>query len=661
MKKSILSLTLLLSFPALSNPVAINRANEAQLRLDSYSEAELAKPVFDVTYREFLEKVVFINSVPEGGTLVAMQDASSCNGIYDYGYCIQFEATAAGIEQQIIASIVTSVFPGGNRDNNESNSPVLTPVLPAPNEPEQPIFIIDPIDPGFGVAPIDPGYGIEPIGEEEDMPVIGLGSFRAMSLEEQAEVLTRYINNNNSSSKGKVVVVDGKLLWETSKGKQKQLKDSSKILEVLEEAHKERLARRDDRIIVDPIDVIVEPIEPVFGVDPLPPYDENAPIVSPVLWGHNLAVVKSWTGAINPASLESYKAMIAMANSPEGKIATLKMMLVNEISVSNILNVLENNEEFVSKYPQFFTEDHFGNPKATPALEKLVEQKREAKWSENVNSYYQGIADIYENIEDGANKLKFATLLDSFMIGGSNKSLLDVMQGNGYLKDVPTGDRDRELAGDILDKAKEHWLDNTVPGGRVITDAEKHALALHRIFGKAGMEHLQVSIVDGKVQVFNPNNGKILNEKQIMTKLTKAASKNAEARREARETVPGERVDEVRRLTPSEQALALDAVFKKAGFYVEVYHNKKDGDLAITLKDGTVYTIVPSDGNGTKSGTLDEFKLAMKKDVKSDNGKNRRDARREERHQKHDARTPNRKNQFNGERVKRIVKERRNK
>ncbi|MGR6832044.1 hypothetical protein [Aliivibrio wodanis] len=875
MKKTLLSLLMTMTFSTSAYANSEVRTAIAQERLNNYSEAELSKIVFGKPYREFLQRVVIFNNVPEGATVIEMANAEGCAGLFDAGLCMEFAPTAAGIEDVIIETVIASVFPKSSNSNDKSDSktqpvPILptNPIYPEPIfgvepidpgfgadpidvivEPIDPGFgadpidvIVEPIDPGFGadpidviVEPIDPGFGIEPIGEEEQAPVIGLGAFRAMSLEEQAQVLTQFINNSNGSSKGKVVVVDDKLMWETKDGKQKQLKNSNKVLDVLEKAHLERKERRDDRVKLDPIDVIIEPIDPGFdvdpidtdkkvdafnaamakrgleaniyknangdyiiswtdgqgnsyarqltaeevavrkaefiekvkeslyrvepidviiepidpgfdvdpidtdkkvdafnaamakrgleaniyknangdyiiswtdgqgnsyarqltaeevavrkaefiekvkeslyrvepidvviepidpgfGVDPLPPYDENAPIVSPILWGKNLETIKSWTGAINPKSLEAYKAMIAMANSPEGKIATLKMMLVNEISVDNILSVLAKNEDFVAKYPELFDgTDRFGNPVPSDELKKKVSEGRESQWQKHIDSYYNGIADLYNNIEDPDNQLKFATLLDSFMIGGSNKSLLDVMQGNGHLKDIPVGDRNKDLAGEILDKAKEHWLDNTKPGGRVISDAEKHALVLHRIFGKAGMDHLEITLVDGKIQVFNPNNRKILNEKQVMNKLVKAATKNAENRQANRDFEPGEYVDSIRELDREQQAAELNKLFEKAGFDVEViYHNKKDEEPALVIA-------FPSETGKApiyiEKSDVETAKEKAKGNVKGFSGQERRSDRRTKRHDSYQDRTPNHKSKFNGERLKKVVSERRN-
>ncbi|MCW8336050.1 DUF4573 domain-containing protein [Vibrio paucivorans] len=718
MKRTLLSVLMLsaISQGALANSSI--RSQVAQDRLDNYSEADLSREVFGKPYSEFLEKVVFINSIPEGARLIKVANAESCNGIYDFDLCMEFAPTAAGIQQDIVQVIIDTPFPSYENDRNPVGSPIVPiPVSPKPPsvtpqlpdlrvepidpgygvepidpgygvepidpgygvepidpgygvepidpgygvEPIDPGYGVEPIDPGYGVEPIDPGYGIEPIGEEEQMPTIGLGAFRAMTLEEQAQVLTEYVNNNNSSSNGSVVVVGDKLMWQTKNGTLKPLKESNKILEVLEDAHLERQARRDERIKVDPIDIIVEPIDPGFGVDPLPPYDENAPIIAPVIWGKNIATIKSWTGAINPASLESYKAMIAMANSPEGKIATLKMMLVNEISTDNILKVLATNEKFVRAYPHLFNGvDRFGNPIPSKELELIVQAGREKQWQKQVNSYYSSIADIYDDIEEDENKLKFATLLDSLMIGGSNKSLLEVMQGNGYLQGVPSGGRDRDLANEILEKAKQHWQNNTTPGGIVITDTEKQALALHRIFSKAGMTHLHVSVHEENIQVFNQNNGKLLNEKQIMTKLTKAAGKNASQRQQQRGFEARDHIKKAKQLDASEQVSALNDMFQMAGFDAEAFHNQKDGHLAIVTKDGTVYTVIPTGGNGEKSGTVEQFKLKVTQNLSSADGQQRRSERREQRHKNYKDRTPNHKSKFDGKRLKEKVAERRN-
>lgn len=273
---------ILLSLASMSvNASTQSRMDTAEYRLNHYSEADLAVVTHGVPYRHFLEGIMVkglygdIEGAQISYTAGDISISQVCEGIEYGAWCVNFEATAAGIEQAILVSFAPSLFSDQSGSQNTSNGNILPPELPLqpieqePTTPD-PIVIVKPIDPGFGVAPIEPGYGVKPIGEEEKIPVVGLGSFRAMTLEQQAQTLTQYINNNNSSSKGQVVVVDQKLMWETKDGKQKPLKDSNKVIAVLEEAHKKRVERRENRPSIDPIDIIIEPIDPGYGVNPIP-------------------------------------------------------------------------------------------------------------------------------------------------------------------------------------------------------------------------------------------------------------------------------------------------------------------------------------------------------------------------------------------------------
>ncbi|MCB5357812.1 YadA C-terminal domain-containing protein [Vibrio lentus] len=176
--------------------------------------------------------------------------------------------------------------------------------------------------------------------------------------------------------------------------------------------------------------------------------------INPPLWespkdGSAAKKAKEIIGSVSRGDMDGYKAIYALAETKEQKKAVLGMMIANETSASDITKFLADNEDFVAEFGEEFFEldengnvvkDKLGNPKlildedGNSPLETIIGDKRNAQWSDKVGGFYSDLEEKISGLSD-EDKQSALNLLDSITIDGRN-SLLDKMNGNGYLKDV---------------------------------------------------------------------------------------------------------------------------------------------------------------------------------------------------------------------------------
>ncbi|WP_299138899.1 YadA C-terminal domain-containing protein [uncultured Vibrio sp.] len=176
--------------------------------------------------------------------------------------------------------------------------------------------------------------------------------------------------------------------------------------------------------------------------------------INPPLWespkdGSAAKKAKEIMGSVSRGDMDGYKAIYALAETKEQKKAVLGMMITNETSASDITKFLANNDDFVEEFGEEFFEldengnvvkDKLGNPKlildadGNSPLETIIGEKRNAQWSDKVGDFYSDLEEKISGLSD-EDKQSALNLLDSITIDGRN-SLLDKMNGNGYLKDV---------------------------------------------------------------------------------------------------------------------------------------------------------------------------------------------------------------------------------
>lgn len=176
--------------------------------------------------------------------------------------------------------------------------------------------------------------------------------------------------------------------------------------------------------------------------------------INPPIWespkdGSTATKAKEIMGSVSRGDMDGYKAIYALAETKEQKKAVLGMMIANETSASDITKFLADNEDFVAEFGEEFFEldengnvvkDKLGNPKlildedGNSPLETIIGDKRNAQWSDKVGGFYSDLEEKISGLSD-EDKQSALNLLDSITIDGRN-SLLDKMNGNGYLKDV---------------------------------------------------------------------------------------------------------------------------------------------------------------------------------------------------------------------------------
>ncbi|MFA0178097.1 hypothetical protein AB4472_23515, partial [Vibrio lentus] len=176
--------------------------------------------------------------------------------------------------------------------------------------------------------------------------------------------------------------------------------------------------------------------------------------INPPLWespkdGSAAKKAKEIMGSVSRGDMDGYKAIYALAETKEQKKAVLGMMITNETSASDITKFLADNDDFVAEFGEEFFEldengnvvkDKLGNPKlildadGNSPLETIIGDKRNAQWSDKVGGFYSDLEEKISGLSD-EDKQSALNLLDSITIDGRN-SLLDKMNGNGYLKDV---------------------------------------------------------------------------------------------------------------------------------------------------------------------------------------------------------------------------------
>ncbi|MEZ9674216.1 hypothetical protein BCT33_07320 [Vibrio lentus] len=176
--------------------------------------------------------------------------------------------------------------------------------------------------------------------------------------------------------------------------------------------------------------------------------------INPPIWespkdGSTATKAKKIMGSVSRGDMDGYKAIYALAETKEQKKAVLGMMIANETSASDITKFLADNEDFVAEFGEEFFEldengnvvkDKLGNPKlildedGNSPLETIIGDKRNAQWSDKVGGFYSDLEEKISGLSD-EDKQSALNLLDSITIDGRN-SLLDKMNGNGYLKDV---------------------------------------------------------------------------------------------------------------------------------------------------------------------------------------------------------------------------------
>ncbi|MGF1838459.1 YadA C-terminal domain-containing protein [Vibrio atlanticus] len=225
--------------------------------------------------------------------------------------------------------------------------------------------------------------------------------------------------------------------------------------------------------------------------------------INPPIWespkdGSTATKAKEIMGSVSRGDMDGYKAIYALAETKEQKKAVLGMMIANETSASDITNFLADNEDFVAEFGEEFFEldengnvvkDKLGNPKlildedGNSPLETIIGDKRNAQWSDKVGGFYSDLEEKISGLSD-EDKQSALNLLDSITIDGRN-SLLDKMNGNGYLKDVTDENgniivpiADQNLQGELIgDKEQElrdrHEVKNIDSGKKFVEEINK--------------------------------------------------------------------------------------------------------------------------------------------------------------------------------------------
>lgn len=305
MKKTFL-LSALATLVFSNTAIASKREEVAQLRLDTYSQEELAMEVHGMPYGDFLQGIVVREQFAsiEGAQIIytggEVTITQVCDSIQIGNWCVNLPATAAGIELiEIPAGYLLAV----NEGSGKSGTIVVVPVDPTqpieiipkdPTVPTQPEFGIDPIDvivepitPDLGVTPID--VVIQPLDPELGVNPIEPGNPNEnwTPTPEVLAALNKWVDENddkNGETKWDIVWNGEKLVWQDpATGKEKDLRDSSRIQEAFkntiearearraerqEERRNERQAdRQDDRIQPTPKEDLGE-FDPKRGLDP---------------------------------------------------------------------------------------------------------------------------------------------------------------------------------------------------------------------------------------------------------------------------------------------------------------------------------------------------------------------------------------------------------
>lgn len=225
--------------------------------------------------------------------------------------------------------------------------------------------------------------------------------------------------------------------------------------------------------------------------------------INPPIWespkdGSTATKAKEIMGSVSRGDMDGYKAIYALAETKEQKKAVLGMMIANETSASDITKFLADNEDFVAEFGEEFFEldengnvvkDKLGNPKlildedGNSPLETIIGDKRNAQWSDKVGGFYSDLEEKISGLSD-EDKQSALNLLDSITIDGRN-SLLDKMNGNGYLKDVtdengniivPIADQNLqdELIGDKEQELRDrHEVKNIDSGKKFVEEINK--------------------------------------------------------------------------------------------------------------------------------------------------------------------------------------------
>lgn len=225
--------------------------------------------------------------------------------------------------------------------------------------------------------------------------------------------------------------------------------------------------------------------------------------INPPIWespkdGSTATKAKEIMGSVSRGDMDGYKAIYALAETKEQKKAVLGMMIANETSASDITKFLADNEDFVAEFGEEFFEldengnvvkDKLGNPKlildedGNSPLETIIGDKRNAQWSDKVGGFYSDLEEKISGLSD-EDKQSALNLLDSITIDGRN-SLLDKMNGNGYLKDVtdengniivPIADpnlQDELIGGKEQDLRDRHEVKNIDSGKKFVEEINK--------------------------------------------------------------------------------------------------------------------------------------------------------------------------------------------
>ncbi len=176
MKKAFL-LSTLASLIISNTAMASKREEVAQFRLDTYSQEELSKEVHGMPYGDFLQGIVVREQYGsiEGTQIIytggEMTITQICEGLEIGNWCVNFEATAAGISEEAVLQVAQTYLYSGSNDTTRPSNPIN--VTPSPiGDIENPIQPVQPIQPIDDVeAPLIPIGRVEAPLEPIEAPI----------------------------------------------------------------------------------------------------------------------------------------------------------------------------------------------------------------------------------------------------------------------------------------------------------------------------------------------------------------------------------------------------------------------------------------------------------------------------------------------------------
>ena len=567
MKKTFL-LSALATIVISNTAIASKREEVAQLRLDTYSQEELAMEVHGMPYGDFLQGIVVREQFAsiEGAQIIytggEMTITQVCESIQIGNWCVNLPATAAGIiAEELIAPTYENESNSG--DAVQSTPPTLTPV--EPGYPEFPIMPVLPVNPDPIQEPNIPGDVETPIGDIAVNPItedmindateaakdklaklqLSLGvSFRDLNGYKE---LGNVIGEHNSTVLIKMAVVN-EMSWQ-------ELQRLALKNHGVELSDEEAKRIRDDlykQHVKGFYNGLEEAVAQLSAADAVRVFSALSNLTISSKYDSFLAQLQA-NGHFTEASMTAEKKAEIAANFAQ-EMAKLQVSLgvsfrdvngykelgklVGTDNVNAVIKMAIANEMSWKELQRLAKKNH-----GIELSDKEAQELRDSLYAKHVKSFYNDLEELISKLP-ADQALQALMKLNSFTISSKYDSFLQQLRANGHFK--------------LTDEKKSEIVANV----------------------KAALE---------------------------------------------------QKGDSIRDLESEEQYKALKDLFEKAGFEAEVQHNAKDGHLVIITKEGTVYTVLPKSSNQKNSGTLEEFKAEFKKNVKSKEGKDRRDNRRKSR------------------------------